>query len=483
MTEFVEGGCDPGRNRSADLRSYSTSLAFTSGTGLSVYRNVLLPAILTAEHEVILTTCFWASSTTLDETISTLKQLSSKTLATNGTERIKVYICFSSRSALQKLFHTSSPDGYIYPSNTWPKKLGLPSPSEFPGLDVVVKSLFFRPFSVLHSKYLIIDREKVFLPSCNVSWQDWYECGIGFEGPVVRHVFDFWRDVWKPPGQADWRPRKREEPGSLLDAIDAHHVPAPRRRDLQTTLLPHPHNSSLGQALWLLPKQAKPAPPPTPLNLTLLHLITNAKAEVIILTPNFTSQQPFAAVCFALLNGVDVRLITNRRMMVLEQLVTAGMLTEQAVNRLVKEYTRGFSGRKIQRQLAELKASVSLPDVHEAENKPLGSLRISYFCRPLLATSARAGAGAAEAGLGIACQADKSHIKLTLVDRKAIVLGSGNMDRASWRTSQELGVLVEDQDETGRATGALERMWEEVEWGLEGCLESYFDSHFDIESC
>jgi phosphatidylserine/phosphatidylglycerophosphate/cardiolipin synthase-like enzyme len=34
----------------------------------------------------------------------------------------------------------------------------------------------------------------------------------------------------------------------------------------------------------------------------------------------------------------------------------------------------------------------------------------------------------------------KSHFKTTIVDGEVTVMGSGNMDRASWYTSQELGV-------------------------------------------
>lgn len=34
-----------------------------------------------------------------------------------------------------------------------------------------------------------------------------------------------------------------------------------------------------------------------------------------------------------------------------------------------------------------------------------------------------------------------SHFKMTMVDGEYLMLGSGNMDRASWWTSQEIGVL------------------------------------------
>ena len=42
----------------------------------------------------------------------------------------------------------------------------------------------------------------------------------------------------------------------------------------------------------------------------------------------------------------------------------------------------------------------------------------------------------------VAVGAVKSHLKMTVVDGEVVVLGSGNMDRASWYTSQEVGVAV-----------------------------------------
>jgi phosphatidylserine/phosphatidylglycerophosphate/cardiolipin synthase-like enzyme len=49
-----------------------------------------------------------------------------------------------------------------------------------------------------------------------------------------------------------------------------------------------------------------------------------------------------------------------------------------------------------------------------------------------------------------------SHLKMTLVDGRFLVLGSGNMDRASWFTSQELGMLFHS------VNGFAE--WEEEAW-------------------
>lgn len=469
---------NPAHDIARELTSHSTPIAFSYGTGLSLHRNVLLPAILDAKHEVILTTCFWAASATLDELVSTLRQLSARVPTENRDDgvRIKVYICFSSRSVTQKLFHTSSADGFVYPADKWPGKLRLPPPEELPGLDVVVKSLFFRPFSVLHSKYVIVDRQAVYLPSCNVSWEDWYECVVGFRGPIVQHVFAFWSDIWKL-GDSKRLPDEQQNHGFLLPATaPSESLEIASEKLFKSTLLPHPHNSSLRQALWFVPSSAAPLPR-TPLNETLVHLITHAEHEVILLTPNFTSQSAFTAVCSALSKGVSVHLITNRRMMVPEQLATAGALTEQFVDRLIKEFKRDFSGLKIRNRFFKLGSHTQrLPST---DSRTPCKLRISYFCQPrqtlqepvLDPVSPTSGS----TGLGIASGAHKSHIKLTLIDRKAIVLGSGNMDRASWRTSQELGVLIEDEIGSGHSSSTVENMWKNVERGLEGCLEEYFN--------
>ena len=466
----------------SDLFSYSTPISFACGTGFSIFQDVLLPAILSAEEEIVLATCFWANSKTRDELVKTLQLLSAQVTKANGLNKVQVYICFSSSSAAQKLFHTSSPDGHIYPSKDWNRKLGLPAPDEVPGLDISVKSLFFRPFSVLHSKYLIIDRSEVYFPSCNVSWEDWYECCIGFRGPIVKQVFEFWRDVWRPAKLVDHLTEQHCHEAHLADKyggnFESYQISFDGR-PLRTTLLRHPHDSSLRQSLFFLPASNAPLPQ-TPLNTTLLRLITGAKHEIVLLTPNLTSDIAITALCHALKNGINVMLITNRRMMVPEQVVTAGIVTEQVVDKLIKAHGRGFEGRRMKKRFARLAESLFEQklhfDEHDGQNdqsilQRVGRLQVSYFRRP-----DGVGTQTAERELAFGAICDKSHIKLTMVDGRAMVLGSGNMDRASWRTSQELGVLVEDEIETIHSTDTVMKIWRQVEQGLEGCLEHYFDS-------
>lgn len=125
-------------------------------------------AITEATEEVILVTCFWACSPSLDLLNAALRKLSHRRL---GKPKVRVRICFSSLSWFQKLFHTTAQKGLVYPPSQWKRRLGLPDPSELEGLDLEVRSIFFRPFSVWHQKFVILDRRYVYLPSCNVSWE------------------------------------------------------------------------------------------------------------------------------------------------------------------------------------------------------------------------------------------------------------------------------------------------------------------------
>ncbi|CAF9917605.1 MAG: hypothetical protein GOMPHAMPRED_001322 [Gomphillus americanus] len=454
-----------------DLTSDSTIEDFCIGTGHTIFEATLLPAILSAQYEIVLATCFWAPGPTLESLNLALKQLSTRVIASSSQRKIKVNICLSSRSLFQKLFHTASKHGYTYPPDSWKSKLGLPSPEKIPGLQLTIKSLFFRPFSVLHSKYLIIDRRDVWLPSCNVSWEEWYECCVHLRGQVVNHVFAFWLDVWSSPDEAfDTVPQTSSTSDIPLQATypephSSHKTSFTTSPIIPTTLLPHPHNASIRHSLWFLPPRLTP-PPQTPLNTTLLHLFNHAQKSITILTPNFTSPPVYIALLTAISRGVNIHLITNRRMMILEQLLTSGSITERWLWRLKRAYKGLLLPRQQQSPSNEASAL-------ESARPGIGSLRIDIFSPPT-GTSGAASAQVTredlEAGLvgqaAAAAATTKVHIKLTMIDDEIVVLGSGNMDRASWYTSQELGVMLRGGD-------VVRRMWSDVQAGLEGCLERY----------
>ena len=101
------------------------------------------------------------------------------------------------------------------------------------------------------------------------------------------------------------------------------------------------------------------------------------------------------------------------------------------------------------RALATSKDKSSVGD-EEAVRPELGKLKVGYFL-----------SNRGPAGL------KKSHVKCTVADDQVVVLGSGNMDRASWFTSQELGVAIESIEIARDVRTQLDAK-------LEGRVEEYF---------
>ncbi|KAF8540560.1 hypothetical protein BDD12DRAFT_916993 [Trichophaea hybrida] len=283
------------------LLTTSTPQSLHIGTGLSITQS-LASAIASAKHSVLFSTCFWASSASRDILSDSLRQLSQHTPA----RRVTVRICFSSSSLLQKLLHTSSPQGKTHPASSW-ASLGLPTEEELSGLDMTVKSLFFTPFSVMHSKFCIIDSNLLFLPSSNISWEVWLEQCTTFTGPIVSLFSTFWQLVWG------------------TDNDDLPH-PLPFLRILS---LPPKH---------LLPPRIPHEPPQTPQNVFILSLLDAASNSVFLQTPNLTSRPLLRALEATLERGVTVEIVTCRRMMVVEQFVTtaASASTEGCVAWLIQ---------------------------------------------------------------------------------------------------------------------------------------------------
>ena len=447
----------------ASLVCTSRPESFELGTGASIYTRALLPAIMAAEHEIILVTCFWAPSATLSALSETLLELAGErrarqadaAAASHGDSDaylppLRVRICFSSRSLLQKLLHTSSRDGYVYPPSSWPGTLGLPSREvlEAGRIDLRVKSLFFLPFSVMHPKFLIVDRRRAFLPSCNVSWEPWLEGCVGVAGAdVIGRILRFYRDVWDGDlqdniGIDDGRSREPQNnmaqrssspgriglasiqsPATVFMPLDVGIIP--------TILLPSSHHRN--PKFRPFPWQSSAVPPATPLNQAILRLLDMSQSEIYMQTPNLTSAAVIDGLLEALRRGVDVILVTSKNMMLLEQLVTAGTTTSFCLQSFIRRYTqRRAHAPRVNGAGGDANSIVDL----EAQDSLLGKLRISYY-RP------RPGGSFAPRP---AEEPVQSHLKLTIVDCQYTVLGSGNMDRASWFTSQELGILFQSAE-------------------------------------
>lgn len=444
---------DPG-----GLVSTSRIHSFELGTGASIYTNSLLPAILQAEHEIIIVTCFWASSSTR----SALKDMLEK-LAEERRERIlkarepgsnirapsplRVRICFSSRSLFQKLFHTGSTNGYVYPPSTWTSQLGLPSQEVLESglIDLRVKSIFFLPFSVLHSKYVVVDRQRAWFPSCNVSWEAWLEGCVEISGDGVANLVTFHQFVWDPQLESQLIPRVGLDLGSArppgLGRIALTQIPSFAGRFLTlpgavtpTILLPSSHHRN--PKFNIIPFRKPSTPPPTPLNCAILHLMETAQHSLYIQTPNITTRPIIDAVLEALKRGVDVVIVTSKGLMFLEQIVTAGTTTSLCLRSLIRRYRKLQANRTHPQNMAIPHNSEGELDI-EAQLPQLGSLKISYF-RPQPGNRPE----------GMAEEPQKSHIKLTIVDGQYTVLGSGNV--SSPLESEQIYMLIRNVTDGSR---------------------------------
>jgi phosphatidylserine/phosphatidylglycerophosphate/cardiolipin synthase-like enzyme len=453
--------------------------SFELGTGASIYTNSLLPAISKAQHEVILVTCFWASSATLAALKDTLEQLALQRkllIQAHGPDApiaqpLRIRICFSSRSLLQKLFHTSSKDGYVYPPSTWSTQLGLPSQEvlEAGAIDMRIKSLFFLPFSVMHPKFLIVDRQRAWLPSCNVSWEPWLEGCVEITGDAVGGLVGFYQSVWDQGRDSisSDRPNITTSQATALDPIGLSCIQSPARRfspirqeRTPAVILPSSHhqNPRFRPFPWL----AHSAPPSTPLNVAVLRLFEMAEESIFLQTPNLTSAAVIDGILEALRRGIDVNIVTSKGMMLVEQVITAGTTTARCLSSLTRRYKnlRAEDRRRDPRESSGARHAVpDLPDLDlEAGIPKLGSLNISYFR-----------ANVESRRKGVPEEPVHSHLKLTIVDSQYTVLGSGNMDRASWFTSQELGILF-------RSPSFAKVVIDTVLDVLEGRTDTVFDS-------
>src|ERR1700709_1092058 len=107
---------------SSGAETTSQPIKFTLGTGSQILSSILSQCLTTRE-EIIIVTCFWAKSKSQDKVSSLLRHLSDRAILQN--RKIRVRLCLSSVSLVQKLLQTSSLNGMIYIPTKW-AKLGLP---------------------------------------------------------------------------------------------------------------------------------------------------------------------------------------------------------------------------------------------------------------------------------------------------------------------------------------------------------------------
>lgn len=224
-----------------------------------------------------------------------------------------------------------------------------------------------------------------------------FEGCVEFTGPITDQFVQFFEAYWTPPSDKHSR---------------SPTIPSTAEAKSRALFLPSAHH-----ALSLFDGINAPTSPQTPLNVFILSMLGNATRSIHIQTPNLTSRAVLNELLATLKRGIDIRIVTSERLMILEQLITARTTTARCVKWLSKQH------QKLQNDRAR-----RMSTDREALLPPLGKLEILFYTpRPRTSDPVQ------------------SHIKLMIADGEIIVLGSGNLDRASWVTSQELGVAVIDK--------------------------------------
>lgn len=428
----------------SSLLTTSNIHSVSLGTGNRILET-LLPALESAESEVLFVTCYWAESDSLNRIADSLRKLSARNLASPKNNKTRVRICFSSSGVWQKLSHPQSRQGRTYSPSEWSNTLGLPGPDELQGIDLQVKSVFFLPISIIHPKFVVVDRKLAFLPSCNVSWEEWFEGCVELSGEIVQHFVRFWEEFWAEgedlgrlsaiTGSEETTACSSSPSPALLTHLSPSQLP---RTQTPTLFLPSPHHRN--PHFHPLPFQSHPDPPPTPLNKFLLLAFASVKKTIQIQTPNLTSQPAIEALLAALERGVEVRIITSENLQRIEQVVTAGTTTGRCIAQLVKGHGALVEERRTMGGEQDIERA--LPGV--------GRLSISYY------QPSRSREGQLHEEEGQEDEPVQSHFKLTIIDGEVAVFGSGNLDRASWFTSQELGLAFFGREFVGKVEEGLE---------------------------
>jgi hypothetical protein len=153
----------------------------------------------------------------------------------------------------------------------------------------------------MHPKFILMDRERAWFPSCNVSWEEWFEGCIELQGEVTSKLFDFWTAFWGRDGGGMVLPSSLYDDASDTGrgkfgdiTLGGPAVPTQTRSGLlgsinlppsatETILLPSPHHCNPNFQFSSSIKA-----PSTPLNVFILTLFATATQSIWMQTPNLT---------------------------------------------------------------------------------------------------------------------------------------------------------------------------------------------------
>ncbi|KAI5285161.1 hypothetical protein KEM54_000775 [Ascosphaera aggregata] len=157
-----------------------------------------------------------------------------------------------------------------------------------------------------------------------MSWEDWYEGCMSLQGLRLLSCCNLQVDDDTDNDQLN------VEQLLGLCKVNENDLSRLGSDAVKTVLLPSTHQSSWRYFFLVC---ASAGAPGTPLNQFILDSYRAAEYLIYIQIPNLASIPVFDALTECLKRDIDVTNVSNKRMMLLEQLVTAGMTTHSWFNR------------------------------------------------------------------------------------------------------------------------------------------------------
>lgn len=257
-------------------------------------------------------------------------------------------------------------------------------------------------FGNLHVKSMVVDRRVGMLTGANPEHQHnfdqpWHDIGTSFAGEITAAVTEDFRYSWER--SEIWSCGVGETGTSCL-------TPVTELPDLPPETAPMGDPACAVLAMTREPSQFVNNSVANPQDQAFLAGFTNARDVIKIETPNINDDAVKEALLDAVARGVTVKMITSKEF-----------------NETSEKLAGGPNGENVD----QLYRDAALAGVAD----PCSRLQIRWYSRDGL-----------EPVLGNGVYA--SHTKYSSIDEQVVIVGTTNMDTASWNFSHELNLAIDD---------------------------------------
>ncbi|MBL4845155.1 MAG: phosphatidylserine/phosphatidylglycerophosphate/cardiolipin synthase family protein [Planctomycetes bacterium] len=370
-----------------------------------------------AEHDVALQTFAWdKDSQPVDEVFRGLQRLQERRRQAGATRAVKVRILIDTMTSGMNM-NTKTQDIFL---ELRIMRSEYKLDPQF--VDLRVGAYDHKLLGSMHSKSLVVDGRVAVLTGANMNKNDnWdtgeHDAGFVLGGAVALSLLADFDDAWLK--SRVWKAGDFGYGNRWMRALpmaEATRIPS---RVVHRIAPPRPSERQI--PMMVVGKQARDGLFPTrktghPLNRTYLALLDNAKREIHIQTPNLNEREIKAALVAAVRRGVRVKMVLSKGYeKFAESMPYQGGTNQENVEDLYERLARA------------------------GVDSPKSRLQIRWYRH-----------GSASRGPVEGNSAKANHVKYLAVDGQITLVTSLNNDTQSWRSSREIGVVIDDVATTRR---------------------------------